>query len=340
MRMARYARGAVVLSLGLWFATATEPVKADTTTTCKVSGTAVMPANLTIYDKAENGTPIARFTGAESAIVATDFFTGSASRVKVKTGTGLGSVRIEGWIDASKLPLYAAKDLAVSSNHLWIAKHQEVKAQSASGSKLKVKKTPGSPFNQTFTANVACSSLGLRGGTPAGWTPDGNARAYVAKQDVQLFDGTGVDRSSIVTLTPDSSSNGILFFSTESKDGYVRIRHHSSIVIDAWAKKSALSALPEGETMDQAAGSTLRRGSPTLKLANNPKTVKTTKEVILRASAGDSGDVIGAIESDTEVYVLDIVAGWASVMPKSLNVAPPQSDGQFWARAKDIGAAP
>jgi hypothetical protein len=339
MRRARYACVAVVLAAGLALVSS-ETAVADTSTQCKVSGTGVMPANLTIYDKSENGTAIARFTGAESAIVATEFFTGSAQRVKVKTGTGIGSVRIEGWIDASKLPLYAAKDLAVSSNHLWIAKHQDVKAVSATGGKLKVKKTPPSPFNQSFTATVACSSLGLRGGTPAGWTPDGNARAYVAKQDVELFDGTGADKSSIATLTPDSSSSGILFFSTSSKDGFVRIEHRSTIVIDAWARKSSLTALPEGETMDQAAGSTLKRGSPTLKLANTPRTVKTTKEVILRASAGDSGDVIGAIESDTEVYVLDIVAGWASVMPKSLNVAPPQSDGQFWARAKDIGAAP
>lgn len=339
MRAARYACVAVVLvaGLGVW---SSETAVADTSTQCKVSGTAVMPANVTIYDKSENGTAIARFTGAESAIVATEFFTGSAQRVKVKTGTGIGSVRVEGWIDASKLPLYAAKDLAVSSGHLWIAKHQGVKAVSTTGGKLKVKKTPPSPFNQTFTATVACSSLGLRGGTPGGWTPDGNARAYVAKQDVELFDGTGADKSSITTLTPDSSSNGILFFSTTSKDGYVRVEHHSTIVIDAWAKKSSLTALPEGETMDQAASSTLKRGSPTLKLANTPRTVKTTKEVILRASAGDSGDVIGAVETDTEVYVLDIVAGWASVMPKSLNVAPPQSDGQFWARAKDIGAAP
>src|SRR5690348_3446214 len=121
MRTARYACSAVVVAFAAWVATGTETAKADTATTCKVSGTAVMPANVTIYDKAENGTAIARFTGADSAIVATDFFSGGGSRVKVKTGTGLGSVRIEGWIDASKLPLYAAKDLAISSNHLWIA---------------------------------------------------------------------------------------------------------------------------------------------------------------------------------------------------------------------------
>jgi hypothetical protein len=340
MSAAKYARLAVVVGVSLWSSSQGGTAQADTSTTCKVSGTAVMPANVTIYDKAENGTAIARFTGAESKIVASDFFSGSGQRVKVKTGTGIGSVRVEGWIDASKLPLYAGKDIAVSANHIWIAKHQNVKAVSTSGGKLKIKKTPRSPFAQSFTASTACSNLTLRGGTPPGWTPPGHSRAYVAKRDVELYDGTGADKSSVASLTPDSSSNGILFFSRESRDGYVRIEHRSEMLIDAWAKKSALEALPEGETMDQAAGSTLVRGSPTLKLGSTATVVKTTKEVVLRASAGDSGDVIGAVESDTEVYVLDIVAGWASVLPKSLNVAPPASDGQFWARAKDIGATP
>jgi hypothetical protein len=34
--------------------------------------------------------------------------------------------------------------------------------------------------------------------------------------------------------------------------------------------------------------------------------------------------------------VLDLVAGWASVMPKTLNVVP-GPDGQFWVKAADLG---
>lgn len=38
----------------------------------------------------------------------------------------------------------------------------------------------------------------------------------------------------------------------------------------------------------------------------------------------------------TELHLLDIVAGWANVLPKSLSVAP-EGDNQFWVRASDVG---
>ncbi len=337
MSVATYARHALLMgALGLL--SLPDAARADTAATCKVSGSAPMPASLAIYDKSQGGTPIARFTGGNSEIVASKFFSGRANRAQVKTGTGVGSFRIEGWVDGSKLPLYAARDIAVVNNHLWISKHQSVKAISAAGSKLRIKHTPSSPFNQSFTTTVSCKALSLRGGTAAGWTPPGSAVAYVAKSNVELFTGSGADNRSVATLTPDSSSNGILFFSTETSNGYVHVLHHGEVVIDAWAKKSELNALAPGETMDQPGGSTLQRGSPRIKLQTTPRLVHTTKEVILRSTGSDTGDVIGAIEADTDTYVLDVVAGWASVMPKSMNVAP-YGDGQFWARATDIGAA-
>ena len=52
--------------------------------------------------------------------------------------------------------------------------------------------------------------------------------------------------------------------------------------------------------------------------------------------AGDSNPVVGRIEANTETYVLDIVAGWASVLPKSLNVTP-HGDYQFWVKASELG---
>jgi hypothetical protein len=91
--------------------------------------------------------------------------------------------------------------------------------------------------------------------------------------------------------------------------------------------------------MDQLAAPTIRKGAPKLKLASTPRTVTASKDVSIRDSGSDKGKLIGVIESGTEVFVMDIVAGWASVMPKSLNVAP-HGDGQFWAKASDIGASP
>ena len=77
----------------------------------------------------------------------------------------------------------------------------------------------------------------------------------------------------------------------------------------------------------------------TLGLATTPREVRASKDVTIRDSASTSGKAIGTIESGAEVYVLDIVAGWASVLPKALNVAP-DGDGQFWAKASDLGVSP
>jgi hypothetical protein len=36
------------------------------------------------------------------------------------------------------------------------------------------------------------------------------------------------------------------------------------------------------------------------------------------------------------VLILDVAAGWAAVLPKALNVAPPP-DRQFWVEARKVG---
>lgn len=58
--------------------------------------------------------------------------------------------------------------------------------------------------------------------------------------------------------------------------------------------------------------------------------------MVLRASASDLGRPIGGLEPGTEVLVLDVVAGWASVVPKSLGVMP-AGEGHFWAKARELG---
>jgi hypothetical protein len=91
-----------------------------------------------------------------------------------------------------------------------------------------------------------------------------------------------------------------------------------------------------GETMDQLAPSPIQRGSPTLNVQGQPKIVRVDRTVSLRAAASEAASTIGGIDPGVEVMVLDIVAGWASVLPKALSISP-AGTGQFWVRAKDLG---
>lgn len=339
-------RTVVVLGTALAAASGIElaetPARADDSskvTSCTLSGSALPAVDTTIYEKPDGSSAIAKLPGAKISLTLSDFFSSGGDRVHVKTSSGSGGFRIEGWVDASRLPIHTKKDVPVVQNHVWIAADREVLAIAAGNGKLRVKRQVGSPFSQAFTGWAPCSSLALSASVPSGWSPEGNAQGFVAKKDVELYDSGDDGRSMVSMLSPDPSSDGIVLWSTEKKNGWVHLVHHSDVVIDAWAKASALHALPRGETQDSQPTPSTSRNPPLLKLAGNPKTATAPKDLSIRTSASDKGKVVGTLESGAEVYVLDIVAGWASVLPKALNVTP-HSDGQFWVKASDLGVSP
>lgn len=303
---------------------------------CTLSGVASMPVNLAIYDKADGGSPIARFTGGDTALAVSDPFTQGGKRAQVRTGTGSGSFRIAGWTDASQVPVYTAVNVPIVSGSLWIAPHQLVEITASSGSRFKVKKRLTTPISQTFNTWAECSALTLSTGTTPGYDVPGNARGYVLRKDsAELYDGWQKDKTLVTVLAKAPEALGVLLWSEEQRGGFVRVTYRGEIGIDAWARASDLRALPRGETMDVQRPSVVKRSPPQLKLADNPRVAKTSKELVLRTAARDDGPSIGVVEANTELYVLDVVAGWANVLPKSLHVAP-HGDGQFWVKNADL----
>jgi hypothetical protein len=71
-------------------------------------------------------------------------------------------------------------------------------------------------------------------------------------------------------------------------------------------------------------------------MPKTPRMVKTTRELPLRVAARDADPPIGVIEPETEVFVMDTVAGWANVLPKSLHVLP-VDNLSFWVKSSDLG---
>ena len=87
--------------------------------------------------------------------------------------------------------------------------------------------------------------------------------------------------------------------------------------------------------MDQLASQPSVRNPARLALPTSPRLVRAPREIPLRAVARDS-EPIGAIEAGAETYVLDVVAGWASVLPKALDVMPLEN-GRFWVKKEELG---
>jgi hypothetical protein len=298
---------------------------------CGLRGRAAMPLGTTITDA--QGRAIARFSGAEAGVVVAGFSTVVPPRARVETSGG--GFRVRGFVDASKLPIATTEELIVVPGHVWIGARRAVTVVEAASDKLRVEKKLSSPLHQTFTAFTSCRKLSFGSPVPPGWSPAGDARGYVLRgTSADLYDAA---QGKVVTsLYKAAGVPGVLFFGGEPNGAWVRVEYHGEVVFDAWAKTSELQPLPRGETMDELRAPPSARNPPRLAVPSVPRVVKASRELPLRAAARADAEPIGVIEAGTETYVLDVVAGWASVLPRALDVMPPES-GQFWVKKEELG---
>jgi hypothetical protein len=300
---------------------------------CGITGRATLPLNTVIKDA--DGRAIARFSGGETTVTVSGFTLKTAAKARVETGNGRGAFRVRGFVDTSALPFFTKQEVSVTKNFVRIGKDRQVTVVGTNGNELRIERASSPPAKVTLAAFTPCSGLKLTPGTPPGWSPQGFARGYMLKQDsVDLW--SAPQGSSVGTLYKTPGADALLFFSNEQSGGMVHVEYHSDIIVDAWVRASDLTALPPGETMDQIASLPAQRGTPRLALPGNPRVVRALREVALRGVAKDTGPIVGVIEPDAEAYVIDVMAGWVSVMPKALDVVPPDG-GAFWVKKTELG---
>lgn len=300
--------------------------------TCALRGIVEPRVNADIEDG--QGHVIARFSGAPTPLVASDFPVDSHGRVRVETGTGAGGFRIRGLLPVNDLPLFTASDVPVIADHVWIAQGRAVTFVTSAPGRLRIEKRATQPISQTFAAWANCSALALAAMPTATLAPSTGARYLLKKSSLQLFDQPA--GASLLTVTRAHDGDGVLFFSSEQRADWLNVEYHGDVIIQAWARTKDLVSLPAGEGPDQLSSRSSIRSPTRLAIQGEPRIVKPVRDVPLRAAAHESDAPIGVIEPGAETYVLDVVAGWASVMPKALNVVP-GPDRQFWVKTSDLG---
>lgn len=317
-----------VLIVGLVLGTA-RTARADDS--CKLQGEVVVPRTVSMYDAPTGGQEIAHFTGGKVGIAITTFPDTSGGRAVVET-TGF---RVKGFVRARDLPVYTTRSVPVYAGHVWIGDGQKVSVVGASPGKLRVEKSMTWPVAGIYQGWAPCDALTLSERIPSGWTPPGGARGWVGKGDhVDLYSGP---RGDVVTgLDRAGDGPGILLWGTEREGAWIHVEHHGDVTIDAWARAQDLAPLPPGETMDQLAPARSVAGTPKIQVQGQSKVVRVAAPVVLRTAASDAAGVLGGIDAGVEVLVLDVVAGWASVIPKNLALSPAGSN-QFWVKGKDLG---
>lgn len=302
---------------------------------CGQKGRVIFDKDTTLVDT--SGRKLARFSGGESAVSLLAPPASGSDLLRIETGTGRGSFRLAGFVKAAELRVYASYNLPVVSGHVSIAAGSRVTPAGTSGGKVRIEKQLSTPFNQRFTALADCSALTFSPPTPPGFSMPGSARVFLMKVELlDLYSEVPPTGSPILTLQRATNVDNVRFFSTEQRGGYVHVQYQGDVNINAWAKASDLTPLPRGETSDLPPGSYTMTSPPQLQLPEPPRVIKTTRELPLRINARDTDAPIGVIEPDTEVYVMDTIAGWAKVLPKSLHVLP-AGDLSFWVKSADLG---
>ena len=308
---------------------------ADAAPSCGQRGRVVFDKDSVLTDA--SGRKLARFSGGESAVTLVAPPAGNSDQARIQTGTGRGSFRIDGYLKAAELRTYASYSVPINSGHLWFSAGARVTAAGTSGGKVRVEKQMTTPFSQRFSALADCSALTFTPPAPAVPVIAGDARVFLMKVPLlDLYDEVPPTGNPFITLQRAQNLDNVRFTSNEQRGGFIHVQYQGEVNVDAWAKASELVALPRGETSDVPPASYTLSSPPQLALSQTPRVVKTTREIALRLAAREAEAPIGVIEPDTEVYVMDTVASWAKVLPKSLHVLP-VDELSFWVKATDLG---
>jgi hypothetical protein len=303
--------------------------------TCGQRGRVIFDKDTTLSDA--SGRKLARFSGGESAVTLLAPPSDGSDVLRIETGTGRGSFRLAGFIKAGELRIFTNQTVPVVSGHVWLGAGTRVTVAGNSLGKVRVEKQLTTPFNQRFSALTECSALTFTPPVSAGSSMPGAARVFLMKESLlDLYANVPPTGSPLTTLQRAAAVDSVRFFSTEQRGGFVHVQYQGEVNIDGWAKASDLTPLPRGETSDLPPSSYSMSTPPELQLPEPPRTVKTIRDVPLRLAAKDAEAPVGVIEVETEVYVMDTIAGWAKVLPKSLHVLP-AGEQSFWVKSADLG---
>ncbi len=303
---------------------------------CVIAGTALVPKDQGIWSAATGGTKVATFTGALAPLKAANFPADpSAQKVQVNAG---GGFRVEGFTDARTIPVWTSRDVPVIADHVWLSGGRSMKVIGAAPNQIRVELPARGALSAPVQTFVPCDALSLGRTTQPLFETPGNARGYVAQRgQLELY---GSPNGSVVyTLNISGEGNALVLWGTETRGNFIHVVSRFDLFVDAWVKRTDVKALPRGEMMDQLATAETVQNPPALALQNYQRVMQAPRNVTIRAARGDNQNPIGEVEQGAEIYVLDTILGWASVLPKALHVMPPD-ERSFWVKASELGIVP
>jgi len=303
---------------------------------CVISGLdATVTKDTPVMSSETGGEARAVFSGARAALKATRFPADvSTGRMVINTGNGF---RVEGYADPRQFGIYASRDIAIGGGQLWISAGRQLNIVGAAPGQIKVEVPARGGLGRAIQALAPCDALTFDRTTPPSFETPGNARGYLSKKaELEIFPTAKAENGYTINIVGEGS--GMLLWGKEQRGGFVHVVARGDLVIDGWVRSSELKAIPRGEMMDQALPPERVQSGPSLSVKDHKGIVRAPKTMTLYFGRGEATPQLGELEKDSEVYLLETVLGWASILPKSLQVLP-QGDRAFWVKSTDLGLA-
>ena len=253
-------------------------------------------------------------------------------RSKVATRTSEPSFRLEGYVATNAVSVWSGRDIPIVTGNVWIATAQKLKITGAKLGFVTVEMPIFGTNGQVATISAPCDALALQRGTPIPVEVPGNGRGYLAKdQNIDILDGPA---GNVVYTLRMSVADVKLFWSTETSGSFVHGKLRADLAIDGWLRLSDLNALPKGERWDQYIPPETSVAGTQLVMDPPPRVARAPRDIPIRFRRDEKERPIGVIEAGAELLVLETVAGWTNVLPKSVFALPDESGG-FWIPASE-----
>jgi hypothetical protein len=253
------------------------------------------------------------------------------------TTTGDGRLSLDGYIDVKAVPLYLRNDVPLVNEHVIAARGTRVQFAGAHGENLRVTVNLDAPLNDTFTVSLPCQALSIEAPKTDPWKVPSQVRGYVMKvSSAPLFNAPGSDALPVTTVHLSPDSHGALFFGDRREGDFIHVLYRRDVKLDGWMSVKDLELLPKGELVDQRNHRPSESRKERLRVASDARLLRAKSEIPLYGKADPKLPPIGTVPQDTELYVLDVVVGWANVLPKHLDVVP-LTDRRFWVRVNALG---
>jgi hypothetical protein len=305
---------------------------------CVLRGEQPVAKGTALYDAPTGGRVIARFTGARAPLTLASLPADptSGERAAVRTSSASGAVRLEGYVDPSAVSVFTTRDLVVEPGHLWITGSQKVRVLHAASNELRVERTLLGTDQQTVTTTAPCDAFALAPPPPVGRDAPARARGHSTRgQSLALLDKPGGKPFFSMRLVEGTAQ---VFWTTELRGGYAHIESRFDVAIDGWAAVKDLEPIRPAEVMVRSTPPVVSMVGAQIALPEPPPVRRVVRESPL-FSAREGERAIGVVEPGAEIYVVSESNGWGEILPASLYVEAPETDG-FWVKLDALGSAP